>query len=274
MIEPAEDQLPESGGVEPAALALARREHDHETLRAEPPRGEHERRGRGDVEPLGVIDQTQDGALLCCRREQRQHSGRDEEAVRAAARSQTESAFDRVALRLGQLRQVPDDRPHQAMEAGEIEIRLALHSGHLQDRQLVGALRRTLQQRSLARPRLAAQDECAAVAPRSAVEEAINHRALVVATNEPSGGPLPRCAAHLVADMIAHPAAPAKRGGPGEASREIAGTSVAGSELHMRHDVVACSIRPDELTAALLLHHEREHAGEAVAEFRKDEDQH
>jgi hypothetical protein len=94
--------------------------------------------------------------------------------------------------------------------AGVIEIRLALHSGHPEDRQLVGALGRIQQQRTLARPCLAAQDECAAVALQGAVEKAIDYLALAVATNEPSGGPLPRTA-HLVAYMIAHSAAPAKQ---------------------------------------------------------------
>lgn len=138
------------------------------------------------------------------------------------------------------------------MEAGEVELGLARHSGHPEDRQFVGALRRILQQRSLARPCLGAQNECAAFALQSAVEEAVHHRALVVATNEPRGGPLPRRAAHLAAHIIAHSAAPAKPGRLSEAGPKIAGSSAGGSKLHMRHDVVACSIRHDELNGVLL----------------------
>jgi hypothetical protein len=54
---------------------------------------------------------------------------------------------------------------------------------------------------------------------------------------------------------------------------QIAGAWVGCEELRMRHDVDVFSIGHDQLTAALLLSREREHASRPVAELRKDEPQ-
>ena len=72
------------------------------------------------------------------------------------------------------------------------------------------------------------------------------------------------------ARAVAYPSFPQ----PGEArAAEIAVTSVGGAQRHTHREVIVCSTGQDELTAALLLRHEREHHVTLWQSSEKDDTQ-
>ena len=87
-----------SGSPRRSPVRLARRKEKSDGLGQEPPRDEGERLGRHLVQPLRVVDDTQDRTLLRSPRQQRQDRQPDEESIRRRPRGPAERDLECVAL--------------------------------------------------------------------------------------------------------------------------------------------------------------------------------
>ena len=100
---------------------LAGGEQHRDPLRVEPPGYEQKRLGGGGVEPVGVIDQRQDGSLLRQFGEQREARGVDQEALLRAGSAVAKAQRGAQSVRLRRRERVnqPKRRPNQLVERGE-----------------------------------------------------------------------------------------------------------------------------------------------------------
>ena len=167
-------------GIELPCIAVARPDEHRDRIGLQPPRDEHERLGRRAVEPVRVVDDAQQRLRVRGRCEQAQDRHRDEEAVLHALVRQPEGASQRGALHVGQLAGAVDDRPQQLVQPGERQLGLGLHAGAGEHPHAVRLLQGVLQQRGLADPGVAAQDERAAARLPGRLEEAVDGRALAL----------------------------------------------------------------------------------------------
>ena len=94
----------ELGQVLQLLARLARGEHDPDRLGQQAPGHERQRQRRRLIQPLSVVDDAQQRALLGHLREQAQHRQPDEEPIRGGARAQPEHDLQRLALRSRELR--------------------------------------------------------------------------------------------------------------------------------------------------------------------------
>ena len=81
---------------------LARHEHDRDPLRQQAPRHERERARRRAIEPLRVVDDTQQRPFLGGLRQQAEHRQTDQERIRRLPCAEPERDGERVALGCGQ----------------------------------------------------------------------------------------------------------------------------------------------------------------------------
>jgi hypothetical protein len=77
-----------------------------------------------------------------------------------------------------------EHRRAQLLQGGERELHLRLDPGRAREHQVRGRPDRVLQQRRLAHPRLASEDESTAFTPAHRVEYAVERRALRVASSQ------------------------------------------------------------------------------------------
>ena len=122
---------------------------------------------RGVVEPLEVVDETQQGLLLGELREQRERRQADEEAVGRIAGREPERHAQRVPLRRRERVDAATQRRAELMQSRERQLHLGLDAGDLHDPEARGLTGGVPQQRRLADPGLTADHEHAAAAPRA-----------------------------------------------------------------------------------------------------------
>ena len=103
---------------------------------------------------------------------------------------QPERDPQRVSLRAGQCLEPVEHRRAQLMQAGEGELHLGLDARDPGDAALRGLLGDVLQQRRLADPGLAAQDQHRALPRADALQQAVQHLALVAAALQHGAGSL------------------------------------------------------------------------------------
>ena len=135
----------------------------------QPPGGKRQRVQRGGVDPLGVVDQHQQRAVLRQQRQQGQHGEPGQQRIGGhrigGQRERTEQRF-RLPVRQG--RHPVQHRPQQLVQAGERQVLLGLPAGrgqHPQPRR-PGLPFRIGEQDGLAHPRLAQQHQHLAVRRR------------------------------------------------------------------------------------------------------------
>ena len=157
---------------------LAQREHQPDPLRQEPARHERERLRGHPVEPLRVVDDAHERLLLGGVGQQAQDRQPDEEAIRRRSGAQAERRAQRVALRARQMLETAEHGRAQRMQAGERELHLGLDARRPGDPASLRGCRQVPQQRGLADPRLAAQDQHAALARAHSRDESFQHVAL------------------------------------------------------------------------------------------------
>ena len=138
---------------------FTRGEHDPDRLGQQPPRHEGQRQRRGLIQPLRVIDDTQQRTLLGHLREQAQHRQPDEEPIWSGAGAQPEHDLERLALRSRKPLEAIEHRSAQLMQAREGQLHLGLHAHRPHDGQLRRRLDEVLQQRRLPDPGLAPQNQ-------------------------------------------------------------------------------------------------------------------
>ena len=172
--ETGEAQLRHPRRLEAPQLTVARREEQHDALRLKPPRRERQRIGRRPVQPLGIVDHAHQRDVLRSFREQAEHSDPDQEAVLDRHPRQPEGPGQRGGLRLGKARQQVEDRPHELVQRSERELGLGLDphgTQHPHPRRVLG---RVPQQRRLAEPGIATDDQRTALRGPSTVDQALD----------------------------------------------------------------------------------------------------
>jgi len=130
-----------------------------------PPGYESENLGRGDIEPLRIIDEAQQRPLLGNLGEQAQHSQSDKKAVGGIAGREAEGHAQRGLLGFGKRVQLREHRSTQVMESRERQFHLALHArdlGHSEPSSLPGCVP---DERRLANPGLPPYEQDRTLAP-------------------------------------------------------------------------------------------------------------
>ena len=110
--------------VEQRGLALTNREQHRDRISHQPSDGEQQRLGAGAVEPLGVVDQHGDRALLGVGGEQAERRRADREALLRPGRPERERALERERLRLRDAVEHPERRAQQLEQRRERDLRL------------------------------------------------------------------------------------------------------------------------------------------------------
>ena len=183
VVEPAGDDRGEQGArivvVEPlqAQLGQARQlalltrladgEDERDPLSEQAARHEPERLRGGLVDPLEVVHETQQRLRLGHLRQQRERCQADQEAVGSRAGGEAERDSQCLLLRLRKPAE-PGSRPAELMQPGERKFHLRLDPGDLDGSEPWSLVRGEPQQRRLAHPCLAADDEHAARPSRAA----------------------------------------------------------------------------------------------------------
>jgi hypothetical protein len=127
-VEPAQPQIGQALGGKRGALAPGG-EDDRDALGMQPARREHQRVRGGPVQPVSVIDKTQQRVLLGELGKQRQHRQADKETVGGRHRAQAECPTQGVLLRPGQASKLIQHRPEQHVQASERQFGFGFGSG-------------------------------------------------------------------------------------------------------------------------------------------------
>ena len=167
-----------SGTCRSSLARLARGEHDPDRLRQQATGDEGQRQRRGLIQPLRVVDDTQQRTLLGHLREQAQHRQPDEEPIRGSAGAQPEHDLHGLPLRRRELLEPVEQRPAQLMQAGEGQLHVRLHPHRPHDGQIRRRRDQVLQQRRLPDPGLAAQHQRPALAATDRRDQVVQQRAL------------------------------------------------------------------------------------------------
>ena len=186
-----EGQRVELGRLDRRRLPRPQGEHDRDRVGEQSPGREHERRGRRAVEPVDVVGQHDHRALLRERGQQAERAGAHELRLRGGGRREAERGVEGAGLRRGQPPELTERRPQQLGQAGERDLDLGLHPAHAQHGRVPGDLRRVLEQRALADPRLAAHHEHAARARPGVGHEPLDALALGSAAQQHATDPMP-----------------------------------------------------------------------------------
>ena len=133
---------------------LARGEHDRNRLRQQATCDKRQGQRRRLIQPLRVIDHTQQRTLLGHLREQAQHRQPDKEPIRGFAGGQAEHDLHGLSLRRRKPLEPVEQRPAQLMQTGEGQLHVRLDPHRPDD----GGIRRrrdqVVQQRRLSDPGL------------------------------------------------------------------------------------------------------------------------
>ena len=175
VVEPSELQLRKRGEI---WACLAAGEHDRHRLGQQAPGDEPEHLTRGAVEPLHIVDDAQERALLRRAGQQAERRQRDQEAVRRVAGLETERDAQRRALVAGQRAEPVEHRGAEPVQARERQLHLGLHALDLREAEPGRLPGRVPQQRRLAHARFAPDREHGAAPGARAVQKPVQRIAL------------------------------------------------------------------------------------------------
>ena len=138
---------------------LTRREREHDPFRQQTARHERERSSRGVVEPLGVVDDAQQGLLLSSTGQEAENCEPDEERARRVPGAEPERDAERVALRIRETVAELENRRTELLQRRVVELHLPFDADSPNDAKILARLHRVLEQRSLADSGLPMNDE-------------------------------------------------------------------------------------------------------------------
>ncbi|MCR2809096.1 hypothetical protein NQ155_05095 [Microbacterium sp. zg.B185] len=158
-----------------AVLRIAAGDEERQSFGRHSPCREGDDLGRCAIQPLRIIDKTEQRLFLSAFRQQIQHSQTDQEPVRPRPRFASEGDGERIALGLGQLGVVLQKRRTQLMQRRICELPFRLHADHPHDPEtrLFGDGTRKIQKGRLTDPRLAPGEHGAAPAGVRVSEDAL-----------------------------------------------------------------------------------------------------
>jgi hypothetical protein len=189
--ESREQQLGQVATLDRTRLVLPGCEEHRDRIRFEAARCEAQRIGRRGVDPVRVVHEAQNGPVVRRDREQAQRPGADQEA-RVDRLPEAERAAEGGRLALGDLVEEVLERPEQLVQRRERELGLGLDPAGAEDSHPGCPRLGVVEQRALADPRLAAEDQGAAVPRRGLREDHVDASSLGGATNEHSSIVSPR----------------------------------------------------------------------------------
>ena len=163
---------------------LARGEHDHDPLGQKAARHEREYSSRRVVEPLRVVDETEQGLPLGGLRQQAEDGEPDEERIRSPSGTQAERDLQGLALGLGQVLLEIEDRRTELLKCRERELHFPFDADRAGDPEVCPRLDRRLEQCGLADARLAVDRQYAAVAVARGFQQAVEHRVLALSAEQ------------------------------------------------------------------------------------------
>ncbi len=170
--EPSEGELRQAHELALVAR-LAHGEDDGHGLRQQPSRDEAQDLARDGIEPLGVVDEAQQGPLRRHLGQQAERGQRDEEAVRSSAGGQAQRHAESGLLGLWKRAEVPQHRRAELMQPREGQLHLGLDPGDPGDAEARGLTGAMVQERGLADARLAADDEHRALAAADVLQDPV-----------------------------------------------------------------------------------------------------
>ncbi len=153
-------------------------------LSQKPPAHEAQDLPRRLVEPLSIVDQTDQRAFRGRLREQPEHGEADHKSIRSRAGRDSESNAQRLLLRLRQHFDPAEQRLAKLVQSRKRHLQLGLNAGDLGDAAARGLPRAVLQQRRLSDARFAAQHQDGALPLTSAAQHQIERGALTLTTPE------------------------------------------------------------------------------------------
>jgi hypothetical protein len=166
------------GHVSKLLARLARAEHEPHRLRQQATCNKRQGQRRGLIQPLRVIDDTQQRTLLGHLREQTQHRQPDEKPIRGFTGAQPEHDLHGLLLRRGEPLEPVEQRPAQLMQTGERQLHVRLHPHRPDEGQVRRRRDQVFQQRRLPDPSLAPQHERPALAAADRRDQVVQQRAL------------------------------------------------------------------------------------------------
>ena len=168
-------QAPDVQHGEPGQIhaRITGREHHADLVGRQAAGREAQRLDRGLIDPLRVIDQTDQGTFPGTRRQQAEHGQPDQEPVRWRPGGHAERGLQRVLLRRRNPAEVRQHRRAQLMKPGERELHLRLHPGHPRYPAPVRLPGHVVQQQGLAHPRVTAHHQGAALTSSDRQDEPV-----------------------------------------------------------------------------------------------------
>ena len=136
------------------------------------------------IQPLGVIDNHEQGPLGRDASKQREDRQTDHEPVRHGNVGKAERRAERLALWRREVTQRGQERDKQLVHRGETQLHLGLDPGYPRYLHATRPVHRIVQQHGLADPRLPAQDERPAVALARGADQQIERSLLFIAINQ------------------------------------------------------------------------------------------
>jgi hypothetical protein len=187
LVEADEGELGQARRLEAPRLALARGDEQGDGIGLQAPGDEHERLGRGAVEPVRVVDHAQQRLVVGDRGQDAEQRDRDEEAILDAVGGQPEGAVQRGGLNRRQRLGAIEHGPQQLVDPRERQLGLRLDADAGEHAHPLRAPNRVREQRRLADPRLAAEDEGAAARGAGRAEQTVDCLALALSPQEHRG---------------------------------------------------------------------------------------
>ena len=157
LAESTDDDLGEPG-EDLVAAAGTRGADDRDPLREDPAGDETQDLSRSTIQPLGIVDDAENGSILRGVREQRQRRKADEEPVRRGAGAPAEDHLQRVPLRERQPVDTIEHRAADLVEPAVGQLHLRLDADGRCDMPPGTAVRQVLEQRALANAGLAPEN--------------------------------------------------------------------------------------------------------------------
>ena len=158
----------------------SRGEYERDLLRQQAASHERERPRRCTVQPLRVIDNSQQRSLSGSLGQQAEDRQSDQEGVRRGSRDESERDAKRLVLRLWEALYKLEERGAQLLNRGERELHLRFDPGRLGGPKLARSLDRVVEQRRLADARFAMHYQHAAVPAAHAVQQPVEHLPLTL----------------------------------------------------------------------------------------------
>jgi hypothetical protein len=173
--------------AEQATSNAASRKREGDPLREQPTRDEGERCARCVIEPLRVVDDAQERALVGLFGEEAENGESNHERARWAARAQAERHGQRVTLRVGKTLDEFEERRAEVLQRCVVELGLPLDARSPDDTKVLGRVERVLEQRRLANPWVALQHEDTAATFSRRLQQPLEDRLLALSAEQLPG---------------------------------------------------------------------------------------